>query len=283
MSNIAILAWIAASGGFGGFVDGLMSSRSYTLRWNHKTKDIGSFGDILVGSAASLAIFTVATSIFTLEMDKLNEREMFVRLVAWGVLSGFVGIKLLQGLSKKLVEDIATKAAEDAVERAVTRDVEVEMNLKSGEAALTKYDMAKENGWLQTREADAIRFLDTALLKFDAVLEKQKTNEQALRGKAKAHRRFAELAKTNGNDSSEQNHWSEAMALLNKIVEKDRGASVAYYNLACYKQLSGANRKEVILNLRKAIEISPALKNNANLDPDLEAVKDSQEFKQLTL
>lgn len=279
--HIEILFWIAAAGAFGGFVDGLIVSRSYALRWKKTTVDIGSVGDILVGSAAGLAIFTVATAIFNLKFDELNKPEMFVKLVAWGVLSGFAGLRLLEGMSKKLVEDIATKVAEDTVKRVVTQDVEAEINIKSGDAALTKYDMAKESGWLQTREADARSLLETAILKFDAVLEKQPDNQQALRGKAKTHRRRAELEKVKGNSKGEKENWDKAIGFLSRIIDRSPNASIAYYNLACYQQLSGGGLTDVIGNLRKAIDISPILKGSAKSDPDFEDIRNKGEFKEL--
>lgn len=281
LANIEILLWITAAGAFGGFVDGLIVSRSYALRWKKLVIDIGSLGDVLVGAAAGLAIFTVATAVFNLKLEELNKSEMFVKLVAWGVLSGFAGLRLLEGMSKKLVEDIATKVAEDTVKRAVVQDVESEINIKAGEAALTKYDMAKENGWLQTRQEETKNFLDTAFLKFDVVLAKQPDNELALRGKSKAYRRKAELEKANQNAKAEKESWDQAIGILSRIVYRSPTASTAYYNLACYKQLSGGGITDVIGDLRKAIAISPTLKNNAKTDPDFAGIRSMNEFIEL--
>lgn len=284
-ARLQVLLLIAGSGAFGGFVDGMIVSRRYAVRWKEKSWDIGSLGDVLVGAAASLAIFTVATSVFNLSLAKLSDADMFVKLIAWGVLSGFAGLRLLEGMSKQLVEEIATKAAEDAVKKAVTQDIEVESNIKAGEAALTKYDMGKELGWLKdkAREKEAEALLKTAFLKFDAALEKQPDNEQAERGKARAHRRQAEREHEKGNVKEAQQSWASAIALLQKTINRNPNASLAHYNLACYMRLSHASDEEVFGSLRKAIQISPALKNNAKSDPDFDArFRKLDEFKKMT-
>ena len=73
LSSTQILFVIAAA--FGGFVDGLIKSRSYSLRWGKSTIDIGSLGDCLVGAAAGLSIFTVATCSLFSELNELNVKH----------------------------------------------------------------------------------------------------------------------------------------------------------------------------------------------------------------
>lgn len=56
----------------------------------------------------------------------------------------------------------------------------------------------------------------------------------------------------------------------------------AIYNIACYKALLGAPVEEVLRDLKRAIGLNPRLKEVARQDPDLERIRQSEEFKQLT-
>jgi hypothetical protein len=282
LEDIEILLWIFAAGAFGGFVDGLVAGRPYAFRWNKKTVDIGSLGDILVGAAAGLAIFTVATAVFKISLTELQTTDMFVRVVAWGVLSGFAGLRILQGMSEKLVKDIATKAAEDAVKKSVVQDIETEVNIKDAEALLAKYDIAIHSGWLQAGQAEAMKLLEDAKFKFELALQHQRNNELALRGTAKIYKRMAEVEKNKGNIRAEKDNWDKAIAILTTITDASPSASVAFYNLACYKQLSGVSLTEVISCLRRAIEVAPVLKSYARSDADFIGIANKQEFKDLT-
>lgn len=279
--HIEILLWIIIAGAFGGFVDGLIASRPYALRWKTTTIDIGSLGDILVGAAASIAIFTIASALFELRLKELQEPDKFMRLIAWGVLSGFAGLRILQGMSEKLVQDIATKVAEDTVKKVLVQDVDMEINIRAGEAALTKYDIAKEGDWKQIDEGAAKKLLDVALLKFDAALSRQSDNEMALRDKAKVYRRIAEFEGRKGNATAEKENWNKAIGILTSIINRSPTSSLAHYNLACYLHLSKADLKDVMDNLCKALNIAPTLKENAKSDPDFASIKENPEFKKI--
>lgn len=88
LSSLFVLLIISLSGAFGGFVDGLLHQKSYFVRLGRWNKDVGSWGDALVGVTASLAIFTVAGAVLGIRWNNVSEPEHFIRVVAWGVPPG---------------------------------------------------------------------------------------------------------------------------------------------------------------------------------------------------
>lgn len=110
MKNILlVLSIISGAGGFGGLVYGLFSRNSYKLRlpFYGKLIEIGFLGDILVGIAASITVFFIAGPLFSLKLTEISDPECYIKIIALGVLSGFTGIRLLSGMSSKLLERIS--------------------------------------------------------------------------------------------------------------------------------------------------------------------------------
>lgn len=285
-SALNILLIITFSGFFGGFVDGLLNRRSYFLRFQKINVDIGSLGDALVGATASVAIFTIAEAVFNLE---LGNSENLIRIVAWGVLSGYAGIRLLNPLSEGMVKRIASTAARDEVEKSAAYNDDVIQILSDANKRLTRYDLNYGRFSMQHDEQDqaassgnAIRLLEEVKASFDAALEIEPFNNEALRGEARVWRRWADRT---SNPTEKAGYWTKAMHLLDGIIQRDNKAASAYYTRACYKALSG-NLTQAIKDLETAIDLRPAFKARAVADSDLENIKNDAKaglkFREIT-
>lgn len=277
-SALSVLTIIILAGGFGGFVDGLIHQKSYFFRIGRHSINIGSLGDVLVGATASLAMFTVAGAVFGIEWDSVGKIEHFIKVVAWGVLSGFAGIRFLNPLSEKVIKQVASDVARETMKQSTRQNIEVTLALKDAAQHLMKYDMQYSALEAQGKASDAEALLKRAAANFDIALGAESTNSEALRGKAKVYRRMADHAT---DPTEKEKYWEMAIQLLTNIIQRDDKAALAYYNRACYKTLSG-NPDGALDDLEKAVQIYDKLKESAMSDCDFNKIRQSERFRQVT-
>lgn len=283
MSRLEVLLWIAGAGAFGGFVDGLLFPRTYQLRLGKFTRDLGSIGDALVGATAAVAIFAVAGAVFTesVKVTNLQATDEFLKVVAWGVLSGFAGLRVLRPLTDKLVMEVAGKAAREAVEQETVKGREAAVHIQSGEALLTKYDFASSDpAWPKSRAAELQTFLEVAENKFRAALATDPENADAVRGTAKVLKRRAEAVRDQ-DPARARELMEEAVSVLSRLVAHNPGYALGYYNRACYRDLLAGERSQVLADLEAAFGLNPALRDLALTDPDLRRIRATAEFATL--
>ncbi|WP_284614768.1 TPR end-of-group domain-containing protein [Aquabacterium humicola] len=273
-----VIGVVMLFGALGGFVDGLTTDISYKVSWGSRSFDIGSAGDALVGMTAAIAIFTVASALFPdLKVEQFgNDMTQLIRVVALGVLSGYAGIRLLNPLTRKIAEQIATDKADAAVRAARTQSVELTINVKDGDRKLIEFDLRKEQLLAAGGFDEAQRILEQAQQRFKAALEVDADDAEALMGSAKVARRKAELAGQQGRDAAAD--WTAALRALDAVTSRDPRAARAWYNKACYKALMGKPPAEVVRDAGKAFELLPALKERARTDPDFAGLKTQAEF-----
>ena len=285
LSGFEALLIIVLAGAFGGFVDGLSTRKPYALSFKGKSTDIGFLGDIFVGSTASIAIFTVAGAVFGINDQWVNigQPEVFLKIVAWGVLSGYVGIRLLNPLSAKLVKEIADNAAKKVVQETADVNWGVDLYVQEGNQSLSDYDqLLKEfdldlKTLINSPKADEARnYLKEAGSQFDMALDLDAISREAIRGKARMNRRVAELSKAEGKTSESIENWKSAIQLLTGIILRDSNSAFALYNRACYRLLSGATIDLVLEDLELAINIHVQLKGRAIRDPDFQNLRDNK-------
>jgi len=291
-SGLEVLLIISLAGAFGGFVDGLSTRKPYTFAYKDKTTDIGFLGDIFVGAAASIAIFTVAGAVFGIDNNwhEIETPAVFMRVVALGVLSGYVGIRLLNPLSAKLVKEIADDAAKKAVQESATVNWEVALNVQEGNQIISDYDRIlldfnndHKKLLASAKINEANNMLKEAAARFDMALSVDPISRDANRGKARVLRREAEIAKAGGNDTDAANKWKSAIQLLTEIIQRDPNSAFALYNRSCYRLLSNAPKDSVLEDLEAAIKIHEQLKGRALRDPDFKVLRDNndKEFNKL--
>ena len=251
-SVIRIILLISACGAFGGLVCGLSATSRYRLRmpWTGRQIEIGFLGDIFVGTAAGNAVFFFAASLFNVKLDGMTSDGAtpvadHMRIMTLATLSGFAGIRALSAMSSKVLEKITSLDE---------RMDQIEKSEKISEI-LRQADMVLDQNPGQ------------AMALYSQVISIVPANRRAMIGKSKALRRMARL--------------KEAIEILTEIIKDDSKAEQALYNRACYKNLSGYPREEILDDLKKAIAQLPFYRQKALIDPDFKSLLEDEEFKKV--
>ena len=245
---LLMLVAVILSGCFGGLVFGIQANNnSLRMPRSNRRIKIGFLGDILVGAAASIAVFLVAGTLFGIDFSIGNDPNRLVRVIALGVLSGFAGIRLLSGMSSRLLQQI---------EEISERVEQVEQADRVGELL---------------RQADFLlnHSPERALIIYSKALGIDPDNEAARIGLAKAQRRLGRL--------------DDAITTLSEVVRLNPDCERAYYNRACYKNLlDGCSTDDVLADLKRAIELFEPYSSYALYDKDLESLRENPLFRKLT-
>lgn len=265
---------LAVSGFFGGFVDGLRSTRTYNARFGRWSQDWGSVGDGLIGMGAALAIFAFAESIFSNVTQQDRVTAWFLtKIVAWGVLSGWAGTKLLDDLSSKAIRQmIQQETGKQVAEQNAT--VQDESNtIREAEQLRTRH-LAKAATLAQgQKDADTEDLAKRAILKFKSTLQKNPANRDARNGLANT---LADLGvyylRVDPADPQAKPLFEQAIKLADALVAEDAGFAKGYYNRACYKAVAGGALSEVIADLKTAFKLDPHFREYALSDVDLNRV-----------
>lgn len=272
LSPWELLILIGASGFFGGMVDGLKSERHYRWRFGTFTKEWGTFGDALVGVTSALAIFAFAENIFGSEnFSGTIPVNSLLKLVAWGVLSGYAGTKLLDTLTSKAVKALAKEEAAKAVKEQAVASDETLHNLEEASQKITQHlNVIATLKAGQTNDR-ALEFLDEAQRKYTLVLQSEPGNLRAQLGLANVHSYRAEYQQK-ANLPEANDSFAKAIKTVDDLIHREPTLAKAYYNRACYKTLkAGPNEvpPEAVDDLLEAVRLDENLKQYAVDDPDL--------------
>ncbi len=118
------------------------------------------------------------------------------------------------------------------------------------------------------RQADFMRNNNPqgAIVIYDKALKIDPCNDAVLIGKAKAYRRLSD--------------WDSAINILDSVIETNPDAERAYYNRACYKNLSKKYpKKEVLQDLCEAINKFDKYCQYAIVDEDFKDLIEDADFK----
>lgn len=269
MSVYQDIVVIVAAGGFGGFVNGLLRQPSahYTLMlpWPFSIgKEFGFFGDIAVGAAAGTSIFFVMESLFGLYANDLTKPQQFLKFIGLGVICGYMGSSLLDGLSMLISKRLAK----------LERDLEKEQleleKLRKREEANTQ---AQQKLWLAAAYKKWGR-LDEALEIYKEAVDAEPDDPYNY---VEVSLAYAEKAEKTGDKSL----YNDANIWIEKALLKDKQYARALYDRACYKHQLHRPIEEVLQDLRSAIKLNDIIKTIARLDPDFNDLHTDEKFKGL--
>lgn len=250
MNNIINILLISGlSGGFGGFAFGISTQSVYSLKvpFSNKSIKMGFLGDIFVGIASSIAILFLAVPLLNLRLIDNQNYEDYLKLIPLGIISGFSGIRLLSGMSINLIEKITT----------IDKRIELVEIREKADSFLRHAEFLRTN-----------KRFDQAFIFYKKALEINPNNELAAVGLAKAFR--------------QKKMWGKAIDALSSLIKLNPQAERAYYNRACYKNLSNQYSKEVVLeDLNKAISLFDYYKSYSKEDEDFKNLYDDLDFKKL--
>lgn len=263
---------VAVSGFFGGFVDGLRSTRTYSARFGKWSQDWGSVGDGLIGMAAALAIFAFADSIFgsTVTQQDRVTAWFVTKIVAWGVLSGWAGTKLLDDLSSKAIRQMIQQQTGKEVEQQLAANQEDSNTIREAEQLRTRHLSKAATLADGQKDPEAEELAQRAIVKFRSVLQKNPSSRDARNGLANA---LCDLGvyylRSDPADAKAKPLFDQAIALADALIAEDSAFAKGYYNRACYKAVAGVGLSEVIADLKAAFERDAHFREYAVTDVDL--------------
>ena len=244
----ATLLAIAVSASLGGILLGITQRTSHKIRVPFRANllELGFLGDGLVGAGAGLAVFFLAAGLLDLRPANDQTLDQWVKIISFGVLSGFAGVKVLTTRSSHILDRVGL--LDDRVEQLDSRQ--------------------RLNDLL--RRADSLALenrLEHALAKYDEALRLDPRCEAAYLGKAKV--------------LFDRCKWEDAIKVLSILLKMNPSFDRAYYLSACYKSAAGKYRKEEILqDLKSAVALDPLYKTYAGLqDKHFENLRDDPEFR----
>ncbi len=278
---------IAVSGAFGGFVDGMRSTRTYRVRFGARSADWGSIADALVGMAAAVAIFAFAESIFGggKELQDTVSAWFLVKIAAWGVLSGYAGTKLLDDLSSKAIQRMISDETGKQLSQQLSIDRQTEQIVQEAEQLRMQYLARVAAIGKGVADTGAEQLLERAILKFRGVLKKEPLHRGGQNGLANALAELGTYYKDQlGGEKQTQaaGLFTEAIQLQDGIIRQDPTFSKAYYNRACYRAIAAADdqgREQAVDDLKQAIQRDGQWREYARTDPDLQPLHETAYWK----
>ncbi len=230
----------------GGLSSGLISTAALTLKLPASNRDIrlGFVGDMFVGAIAAMAAAAMFTILNFTKLQNADGEDRLLGLIAFGIVSGFTGMRLLQLMSSQLLEKLQDRVGS------------VEKQTKCFDHRIRGNELL-DKGRLQEAEHE---FLEA--------LKQEPHDEQSLIGLAKVQFRVSDR--------------KAAISTLNRLLLEHPDNARALYNRACYTCADPASRKgDILTDLALAISLNPAYVRAAQRDKDFDRLRGDPEFDNL--
>jgi tetratricopeptide (TPR) repeat protein len=299
-SELAVLlAVIGGAGAFGGLISALLKTHApiphdpdarkayefeYTRRYilpcplnPRRPKMLGFWGDMLVGVAAGLSLFVGLEGLLGVGLSERNTAEDYLRLVALGIISGYMGTSILDAIALALSTRIMQRRQKFDEEAEKVRELEARIAATDQVSHLIHVGDAFRR-WGDHQEAKRY---------YDQALNIDPNNVHIL-----IHKSFvlAEQAEKLGLDNGRRaDLYEQAIELMNDGIRT--GAPEApklrvYYTRACYRaQLPQAQEEkrinEIVNDLGIAIRGNSLYAAMAARDKDFDPIRKTKEFRSL--
>jgi hypothetical protein len=297
-------AVIAVSGAFGGIVHGLLARTRVKYKialprrelpseegnMGHRElppeeRDIGIWGDVLIGAAAGMALFLVIDSLFGLKVrEALTDPQMLLKIVALGVLSGYLGMPVLENLSVMFSKRLTN--AQIDLDKTVEEAQQLQARIKAASRARQLTPLG--DGYRRWE------MWDEALNVYDEAIRIEPNSAENYLQKSFVYADQAEAAlkelKAAGADTEKakaaqekaNRMYDNAILLAEKAVDVDKVSARAFYDRACYKHKRRVvPDKEVFDDLATAFGLDDIMRKLAKADPDFSDLLSSPDFKKL--
>lgn len=273
------LVLASLSGAFGGILNVL---RLLEPRDIFEGKPIPSGGRLLgaitlggiIGSGGAIAMLFVSSAAG--KLNTADNTSNMLTLISLGVISGFLGYRLLSGVADRLEKDVLQiQGKADAQDREIQQS-KLQMEFVE---AITQGLVAADNEKLGVSElTEPIRKLE------------------AVRVKVPADRKIGIVL---GRLYVRREEYDQAICVLSEVLAakkaagtgSDADAAALLYNRACYLAvLAGktadptkqtALKEKAYVDLESSVKFSPDNKKEAAVDDDFSALKSEDKFKTL--
>ena len=169
MSYFSLILIIALAGSCGGFASAIAQPdrrNSYKIRLpflldrnsgEAKLLPLGFFGNIIIGAAASISIFFVASPLFNIEpnppSDQPSQKEIitFAKLFSLSVAAGFAGINLMEKMVDRVMGAVSDDSdqSEDDTKDATEKMIAQKTGAKAQKLSQTVQKARADGGNLQ--------------------------------------------------------------------------------------------------------------------------------------
>jgi hypothetical protein len=297
---VTLLLIIGVSGGFGGLVSALQKTHyavrkdggEYQIKYilpcplnPSKPKKLGFFGDLIVGAASGISIFVGLEGILGLDLKLQDGLQAIyiLRLIAIGVVSGYMGAGLLDAIALEFSSHLIKKRQKYTIE---------EQNLSEMERRIAAASDVNRLRWI----GDFFRKVehyDKALEFYDGALIIDPADPHTV-----IHRSFVitALARKEGGVEKQCALYRSVLRDMDKIIESSNETSKAnkyikgrgYYNRACFKvrlhvargQLE-TEKVQILDDLSSAIKLDEIFAQMADCDPDFNELKNDNKFREI--
>lgn len=260
-----LILLIICSGSMGGIIYALASPNAYTISipLDGKEFNTGFFGHMIIGIGAAFVTIAFA-QLLGLEIEKISNtseatKEItylltpIIHIIGIGIIGGFSGLKIINGLSDKILKDLERDVSE------VKHNTEHNIQLLYSELLL-----------YGAREKIEEQRYHEALCDAESAIELDE-GPKAWGVKARALRWL--------------NQIPEAIVALDKAINlattnnRSDLLAVLLWNRACYKSLINRDINLIISDLDKSIEYNPDFKEGIIQEDDLAAAKENMTFR----
>jgi tetratricopeptide (TPR) repeat protein len=297
MGWIEILILMAMSGMFGGVLDVLQLIDIKKLIEQDarvllsKRRFVGALLLGAVGGAGG-AIAMLFVIVATAKLNTKPEPENRLMLISLGMVSGFLGYRVLRSVAQRVekqIQEVETRAAKKIDESAARVEASTTQKIEETADRLqreTEYSKAITLGFMIAEKGDAIPSdTDTAISGLKRILEREPDNRQAGIVLSNIYRKLG------GNN--------EALRVLSALTQSLEGKTArqkdladSLYNRAClYNSMANQEKNELRIqelrnkayeDLERSIRLSPINKDEALQDPDLESLRGDERFVRVT-
>jgi tetratricopeptide (TPR) repeat protein len=253
--SLAILATAGLAGSIGGLAVGVNSPNVNPVKvpFTSRTINLGVLGDMIVGMAAGLAALLLVGILPGNDLGTVDLKPVeYVRLVAFGIISGFAGIKILSRLSDQILQQVDSmgKKVEEAEETSLRRD--------------DVQNILREATFYRANER-----YDEAIIAYQKTLGIDPANEEA---------RIGIAITRNYKDPSDVD---EPIKMLTEALQTNPRSGKAYYNRACIKNLDPQrkySKLDILADLKRSIDLDATFKPIAKQDADFKDLWKDPDF-----
>ncbi len=241
--------------------------------------EAGFLGHIFIGATAGIVTLALAVKLIDLDINALvpaaqqgstSPEKTLILAIGFCILGGYAGLRLIGGLSERLIKEIEAKADESLRTSKSTELATIE-KLKSENSALSYIEAAKEARVERNYQA----MLDLA--------EKALSFRKSARGlilKAQAIRRL-------NDDPPNPSELGKSISILSEVTQLKDSTSyeraLAWWNIACYKTLlldepNLGDVQEIIAALHESISLIDSFRGDVDTDKDLKRLDNNKTF-----
>jgi tetratricopeptide (TPR) repeat protein len=237
--------------------------------------ELGFIGDLLVGSAAGIAI------VFFVNIAANNAPTSLLHLIPITLMVGVVSKKVLVGMSEATVRKLFSETErlrdeQGQIQADVKKLDRINDLIQEGERYLKGAEEEKQD----EAKLEKLKFAEAT---FREATQFDIGHARSYVGRAKAYVGLGKVLKRVAGEKDDPDEkrrfYQQAVDAATAAVRLDPDYERAYYNRACYKAAMGAPVDETLEDLKEAIKWNPLSGVLAESDTDFAPIRTDPRFQ----